>query len=69
MAEFLHVRISSRMFYFQWSRYMRCDGSPDPMNQLEINTYINLRLEDQSRDDAENVLEDSEMDLMVSFSR
>ena len=49
----------------QWARYMRCDGSPDPTNQGEINTYINLRMEDNSRNDAVNVLKDSLMDLAV----
>lgn len=44
---------------------MRCDGSPDPTVQGEINTYINLRLEDQSRNDSDNVLKDSLMDLAV----
>ncbi|XP_059174168.1 dynein axonemal intermediate chain 7 homolog isoform X3 [Physella acuta] len=47
----------------KWARYMRCDGSPDPTIQGEINTYINLRLEDQSRNDSDSVLKDSLMDL------
>ena len=45
---------------------MRCDGSPDPTNQGEINTYINLKLENKDRDDAESVLKDSQLDLAVS---
>ncbi|GFO01258.1 protein casc1-like [Plakobranchus ocellatus] len=49
----------------KWSRYMRCDGSPDPVNQGEINTYINLRLEDDTRNDAESVLKDSQLDLSL----
>ncbi|RUS74159.1 hypothetical protein EGW08_018074 [Elysia chlorotica] len=49
----------------KWSRYMRCDGSPDPVNQGEINTYINLRLEDNSRNDAESVLKDCQLDLSL----
>ena len=46
---------------------MRCDGSPDPTIQGEINTYINLKLETKDRDDAESVLKDSQLDLAVSF--
>ena len=30
---------------------MRCDGSPDPTVPGEINTYINLRLEDKENND------------------
>ncbi|XP_028414620.1 protein CASC1-like [Dendronephthya gigantea] len=30
----------------KWSRYMLCDGSPDPKITKEINTYINLWRED-----------------------
>ncbi|CAG5133326.1 unnamed protein product, partial [Candidula unifasciata] len=55
----------SRRLQAKWARYMRCDGSPDPINQREINTYINLRLEDDSHNDAENVLKDSHLDLML----
>ena len=46
---------------------MRCDGSPDPVNQGEINTYINLRLEDNTRNDADSVLKDCQLDLSVCF--
>lgn len=44
---------------------MRCDGSPDPTVQGEINTYINLRLEDTEHDDVESVFKASELDTKV----
>lgn len=44
---------------------MRCDGSPDPTVQGEINTYINLRLEDTDHDDVESVFKASELDTKV----
>ncbi|KAL3842016.1 hypothetical protein ACJMK2_020088 [Sinanodonta woodiana] len=49
----------------KWARYMRCDGSPDPTVQGEINTYIHLRREDMSRNDIGSVLKDSELDLFL----
>ena len=45
---------------------MRCDGSPNPIVPGEINTYINLRLEDQEHDDIDSVLKQGELDLSVS---
>lgn len=54
------------LFLFQWNRYMRCDGSPDPTVQGEINTYINLRLEDTDHDDVESVFKASELDTKVT---
>lgn len=44
---------------------MRCDGSPDPTIQGEINTYINLRLEDTAETDVERILKDTVLDLTV----
>ncbi|BFZ15946.1 hypothetical protein BsWGS_18985 [Bradybaena similaris] len=61
MKEFTEAKIVKA----KWDRYMRCDGSPDPVNQREINTYISLREEDTSRDDAASVFEDSRMDLQL----
>ncbi|KAI8783653.1 axonemal 84 kDa protein [Biomphalaria glabrata] len=49
----------------RWARYMRCDGSPDPVNQGEINTYINLRVEDKTRNDSVSVLADTLLDLSL----
>ena len=46
---------------------MRCDGSPDPTEQGEINTYINLRLEDNENDSIEMVLKKCELDSSVSI--
>jgi len=56
---------TNRRVQAKWARYMRCDGSPDPTIQGEINTYINLKLEDNSRDDAISVLKDSLLDLSL----
>lgn len=47
----------------QWTRYMRCDGSPNPTVPGEINTYINLKLEDLEHDDIDTVLKYGELDL------
>ncbi|KAK0047568.1 axonemal 84 kDa protein, partial [Biomphalaria pfeifferi] len=52
-------------FFIKWARYMRCDGSPDPVNQGEINTYINLRVEDKTRNDSVSVLADTLLDLSL----
>ncbi|XP_025088707.1 axonemal 84 kDa protein-like isoform X3 [Pomacea canaliculata] len=49
----------------KWARYMRCDGSPDPTIQGEINTYINLRLEDTAETDVERILKDTVLDLTL----
>ncbi|KAK3598788.1 hypothetical protein CHS0354_020899 [Potamilus streckersoni] len=49
----------------KWARYMRCDGSPDPTIQGDINTYINLRREDMTHIDIDSVLKDSELDLFL----
>merc|ERR1712110_234503 len=55
----------NRRVQAKWARYMRCDGSPDPSNQGKINTYINLKKEDNSRNDAVSVLKDSLLDLSL----
>ncbi|XP_033752163.1 LOW QUALITY PROTEIN: axonemal 84 kDa protein-like [Pecten maximus] len=49
----------------KWARYMRCDGSPDPIIAGEINTYINLRMEDREHDDVESVLQASKLDISL----
>lgn len=56
---------NNRRVQAKWARYMRCNGSPDPTNQGEINTYINMRLEDNSRNDAVSVLKDILLDLSL----
>lgn len=47
----------------KWSRFMRCDGSPDPTVPAEINTYINLWKEDDSRNSLSAVLSESNLTL------
>ncbi|XP_070553155.1 dynein axonemal intermediate chain 7-like isoform X9 [Ptychodera flava] len=44
-----------------WDRYMLCDGSPDPTIPGEINTYMNLWKEDDSKNDIESVLKESQL--------
>ncbi|XP_061178031.1 dynein axonemal intermediate chain 7 homolog isoform X2 [Saccostrea echinata] len=56
---------NERRKQMKWNRYMRCDGSPDPTNQGEINTYINLRMEDTEHDDIESVFKASELDTKL----
>ncbi|XP_070551634.1 dynein axonemal intermediate chain 7-like isoform X2 [Ptychodera flava] len=45
----------------KWNRYMLCDGSPDPTIPGEINTYMNLWKEDDSKNDIESVLKESQL--------
>ena len=45
---------------------MRCDGSPDPTIPGEINTYINLRLEDSEHNDIDSVMKQGQQDIAVS---
>ena len=45
---------------------MRCDGSPDPTVPGEINTYINLRLEDSENNDIDSVMKQGQQDIAVS---
>ncbi|ESO92391.1 hypothetical protein LOTGIDRAFT_206612 [Lottia gigantea] len=46
----------------KWARYMKCDGSPDPTVPGEINTYINLRLENMDKVSSSEALQLVELD-------
>ena len=45
---------------------MRCDGSPNPTIPGEINTYLNLWIEDNEHNDIDSVLKESTQTLSVS---
>lgn len=53
------------LWSLKWERYMRCDGSPDPSVQPDINTYISLWRED-SENQIQKVLEECALTLEVS---
>ena len=52
----------------QWDRYMKCDGSPDPTVQGEINTFMNLWREDLTEKDINTILKGAQLTLGVSMS-
>ena len=54
------------MSHSQWERYMQCTGSPNPTIAPEINTYINLWLEDKDKCEIGIVLKESHATLLVS---
>ncbi|KAK2892757.1 hypothetical protein Q8A67_012745 [Cirrhinus molitorella] len=49
----------------KWERYMRCDGSPDPTVQPEINSFISLWRED-SEAQIQQVLENCSLTLQLT---
>ncbi|KAF4114651.1 dynein axonemal intermediate chain 7 isoform X3 [Onychostoma macrolepis] len=49
----------------KWERYMRCDGSPDPSVQPEINSFISLWRED-SETQIQRVLENCALALQLT---
>ena len=52
-------------FLFQWKRFMKCDGRPDPTSVKEINTFIALT-KDKGKTDINVVLDDAKLILSVS---
>ncbi|XP_055046477.2 dynein axonemal intermediate chain 7 [Misgurnus anguillicaudatus] len=49
----------------KWARYMRCDGTPDPSVQSEINSFISLWQED-SETRIQQVLENCDLALQLT---
>lgn len=48
---------------------MLCDGSPDPLHESELNTYMNLWREEVHYKPVPVVLEEIEESLKVQFHR
>ena len=44
---------------------MKCDGLPDPVCVRELNTYLSLWQEDDSREDIDQVLERTQVRTMI----
>ncbi|CAH8626873.1 unnamed protein product [Dicrocoelium dendriticum] len=50
---------SERRAEYAWKRYFRCDGSPNPSIEKEVNTFMSLWRLDESRLTMEEVMNDS----------
>ncbi|XP_046841303.1 dynein axonemal intermediate chain 7-like isoform X2 [Xenia sp. Carnegie-2017] len=50
---------------FKWSRYMMCDGSPNPRDSKEINTYINLWRENTESKPVHKTIQDCQNAIML----
>lgn len=62
---FVFINIYSTVLLTSHHRYMLCDGSPDPTNAGEINAYISLWKEDETRVQVNEVLHDALLCLSV----
>ncbi|VDP88090.1 unnamed protein product [Echinostoma caproni] len=50
---------------YAWKRYFRCDGSPNPSIEKEVNTFMSLWRMDESRLTMEEVMDESVHSLRV----
>ncbi|CAL8069652.1 unnamed protein product [Calicophoron daubneyi] len=50
---------------YAWKRYFRCDGSPNPSIEKEVNTFMSLWRMDESRLTMEEVMDDSIQSLKL----
>ena len=55
-----------RCLLFQWDRYVRCDGTPDPTILGQINTYINLNRDSDSATELSSALGKNRLTLRVT---
>ncbi|XP_073245123.1 dynein axonemal intermediate chain 7-like [Porites lutea] len=64
-SEQLKTLLQNERSKAKWERYMLCDGSPDPLNTFELNTYMNLWRDDKEYKPLSKVLKEAEETLKL----